>query len=95
MKVALGCFRHVHRQHRGLESHRRAIKEVCGAEKFFVRWKGAIRNHPFRSRRAFGHPELLRWRGEVESWHSLKRHLADEAVTPSSNEELSLSVRNS
>ena len=81
MKVALGYFRHVHQSHWGIECYHRAIKQVCGAEKFFVRWKGAIRNHLFCSLRAFVHLELQRWRGEIKSWYSFKRHLADEAVT--------------
>ena len=81
MKVALGSFRHVHQQHWGIECYHRAIKQVCGAEKFFVRYKGAIRNHLFCVLRAFTQLEVLRWRGEIKSWYSLKRHLADEAVT--------------
>ena len=81
MQVAQGTFRHVHRQHRGIECDHRAIKQVCGAEKFFVRWKGAIRNHLFCSLRAFVQLELQRWRGEIKSWYALKRHLADAAVT--------------
>ena len=81
MKSALGYFKHLHRAHWGIESYHRAIKQVCGAEKFFVRWKGAIRNHLFCVLRAFTHLELLRWRGEIKSWYSLKRHLADTAVT--------------
>ncbi len=81
MKVALGFFRHVHQSHWGIECYHRALKQVCGAERFFVRWKAAIRNHLFCSLRAFVQLELQRWRGEIKSWHALKRHLADEAVT--------------
>jgi hypothetical protein len=46
-----------------------------------VRCKQAIRNHLFCSLRAFVELELQRWRGEIKSWHGLKPHLADEAVT--------------
>lgn len=81
MKIALNSFERVHRQHWGIESYHRAIKGVCGAEKFFVRWKGAIRNHLFCVLRAFVDLEMRRWRGEIKSWYSLKRHLVDEAVT--------------
>ena len=81
MKVALGTFEHVHRQHWGIECYHRAIKQVCGAEKFFVRWKRAIRNHLFCVLRAFTQLEMRRWRGEIASWYSLKRHLFDDAVT--------------
>ena len=81
MKTAFGYFRHVHQTHWGIESYHRASKQGCAAEKFFVRWKGAIRNHLFCVLRAFTQLELQRWRGEIKSWYSLKRHLADEAVT--------------
>lgn len=81
MKTALGYFKHLHQTHWRVESYHRAIKQVCGAEKYFVRWKQAIRNHLFCVLRAFTHLELLRWRGEIKSWYSLQRHLADEAVT--------------
>ena len=81
MKVTLGSFRRVHRAHWGIECYHRAIKGLCGAEKFFVRWKGAIRNHLFCVLRAFTQLEIMRWRGEIKSWYSLKRHLFDEAVT--------------
>lgn len=81
MKVALGSFRHVHRQHWGIESYHRAIKQLCHAERFFVRWKQAIRNHLFCSLRAFVELEVQRWRGEIKSWYALKRHVVDESVT--------------
>ena len=71
MKTALGYFKHVHRVHWGIESYHRAIKQVCGAERFFVRWKGAIRNHLFCVLRAFTQLELQRWCGEIKSWYSL------------------------
>lgn len=81
MKTAVGYFKAVHRQHWGIESYHRAIKQVCHAERFFVRWKTAIRNHLFCALRAFTQLEIQRWRGEIKSWYSLKRHLIDEAVT--------------
>jgi hypothetical protein len=81
MKVAFGVFQHVHRQHWGIECYHRALKGLCGAEKFFVRWKGAIRNHLFCVLRAFTQLERRRWRGEIKSWYSFKRHLFDKAIT--------------
>jgi hypothetical protein len=81
MKVAVGSFCHVHREHWGIESYHRAIKQLCRAERFFVRWKTDIRTHLFCALRAFVHLEIQRWRGEIQSWYALKRHLVDEAVT--------------
>ena len=81
MKVAWRTFHHAHREHWGIEGYHRAIKQVCHAERFFVRWKGAVRNHLFCVLRAFIQLELQRWRGEIKSWYGLKRHLADVAVT--------------
>ncbi len=81
MKVAVGYFCYVHQAHWGIESYHRALKQLCHAERFFVRWKTAIRNHLFCSLRAFIQLELQRWRGEIQSWYSLKRHVADEAIT--------------
>ena len=81
MKVAAGYFCHVHRAPWGIESYHRAIKQLCHAERFFVRWKTAIGNHLFCALRAFVQLEIQRWRGEIKSGYSLKRHLVDEAVT--------------
>lgn len=80
MKVAHGTFRHVHRQHWGIECYHRALKQVCHAERFFVRWKQAIRNHLFCALRAFCQLEVRRWRGEIKSWYAFKRRLADATV---------------
>lgn len=81
MKTALGYFKRLHQEHWGVECYHRAIKQVCHAERFFVRWKTAIRNHLFCALRAFIQLEVQRWRGEIQSWYSLKRHLADKVVT--------------
>jgi hypothetical protein len=63
MKVAYGHFVHVHRQHWSIEGYHRAIKQLCHAEKFFVRWKRAIGNHVFCALRAFLKLEQRRSRG--------------------------------
>jgi hypothetical protein len=81
MKVAWNTFHQAHQEHWSIESYHRAIKQVCCAERFFVRGKQAIRNHLFCSLRAFVELELQRWRGEIKSWYGLKRHLADAVVT--------------
>jgi hypothetical protein len=65
MKVALARFEAVHRQHWGVECYHRALKGVCHAERFFVRWKQAIRNHLFCALRAFVHLETALWRGDL------------------------------
>ena len=81
MKTALGYFRRVHQLHWSIENYHRALKQVCSAEKCFVRFKKAICNHLFCSLRAFVQLELQRWRGEIKSWYAFKRHFADAAVT--------------
>ena len=81
MKVAQGYFCHVHRQHWGIECYHRALKQLCHAERFLVRWKQAIRNHVFCALRAFLHLEVKRSRGLIASWYEFKRHLADQAIT--------------
>ena len=81
MKVAWATFEQAHREHWAIESYHRAIKQVCHAERFFVRCQQAIRNHLFCSLRAFVELELQRWRGEIKSWYGLKRHVADQAMT--------------
>ena len=68
MKVAHGHFVHVHRQHWSIECYHRALKQVCHAEKFFVRWKRAIGNHVFCALRAFLKLEERRCRGLIASW---------------------------
>ena len=81
MKVAWSTFAQAHQEHWVIESDHRAIKQVCHAERFFVRCQQAIRNHLFCSLRAFVELELQRWRAEIKSWYGLKRHLADAVVT--------------
>jgi hypothetical protein len=49
-------------------------------QKFFVRWKRAIRNHVFCALRAFLKLEARRFRGLIASWYGLKRHLIDQPV---------------
>jgi hypothetical protein len=68
MKVAYGHFVHVQRQHWSIECYPRAIKQVCHAEKFFVRWKRAIGNHVFCALRAFLKLEEKRSRGLISKW---------------------------
>jgi hypothetical protein len=80
MKVAYGHFVHVQRQHWSIECYHRAIKQVCHAEKFFVRWKRAIGNHVFCALRAFLKLEEQRSSGLIVNWYELKRHLIDQAV---------------
>ena len=48
-KVAWDTFEQAHREHWAIESYHRALKQVCHAERFFVRCQQAIRNHLFCS----------------------------------------------
>ena len=47
MKVAWHTFAQAHQEHWAIEGYHRAIKQVCHAERFFVRCQQAIRNHLF------------------------------------------------
>ena len=55
--------------------------KLCHAERFFVRWKHATRNHVFCALRAFMHLEVKRSAGLIASWYDFKRHFADQAIT--------------
>ena len=65
----------------GGSTYHRALKQLCHAERFFVRWKQAIRNHVFCALRAFLQLELKRSGGLIASWYEFKRHVADQAIT--------------
>jgi hypothetical protein len=71
---------HVQRPHWSIECYHRARKQLCHAEKFFVRWKTAIGNHVVCALRAFLKLEERRSGGLIASWYELKRHLIDQAV---------------
>ncbi len=81
MKIAFGHFRHVRSLQWKIECYHHALKEVCHVCRFFVRWKGAIRNHVFCSLRAFFKLEVQRASGQISSWYQFKRRFADQTLT--------------
>jgi hypothetical protein len=81
MKVARAQFERVHQAHWAVECYHRALKGVCHAERFFVRWKRAIRNHLFCALRAFVYLEEQLSKGTIRSWYELKRHVSNHAVS--------------
>lgn len=64
-----------HSIHWGIECYHRAIKQVCGIERFMVRTTEAIKNHIFCSIRAFTQLELMRTFELIENWYEVQKNL--------------------
>jgi len=69
-------FRELHSLHWGIECYHRAIKQVCGIERFMVRTTEAIRTHFFSAIRAFTQLELMRSEELIENWYEIQRNLS-------------------
>lgn len=68
-------FRDYHSIHWGIECYHRAIKQVCGLERFMVRTTEAIQTHIFCVLRAFTQLELMRIGEVIENWYGVQRNL--------------------
>jgi hypothetical protein len=68
-------FNQWHSIHWGIECYHRAIKQVCGIERFMVRTTAAIKNHIFCSIRAFTQLELMRSFDLIENWYEVQKNL--------------------
>lgn len=64
-------FKALHSIHWGIECYHRAIKQVCGIERFMVRTTEAIHTHFFSSIRAFTKLELMRAEELIENWYEI------------------------
>ena len=69
-------FNKLHSIHWGIECYHRAIKQVCGIERFMVRTTSAIRTHFFSAIRAFTQLELMRAEELIENWYEVQRNLS-------------------
>jgi hypothetical protein len=69
-------FQELHTIHWGIECYHRAIKQVCGIERFMVRTTEAINTHFFSAIRAFIHLELMRAEELIENWYQIQRNLS-------------------
>lgn len=69
-------FKELHAIHWGIECYHRAIKQVCGIERFMVRTTEAINTHFFSAIRAFIHLELMRAEELIENWYQIQRNLS-------------------
>ncbi|MDF5718708.1 MAG: transposase [Rhizonema sp. NSF051] len=69
-------FKELHSIHWGIECYHRAIKQVCGIERFMVRTSEAIKTHFFSAIRAFTQLELMRAEELIENWYELQRNLS-------------------
>jgi len=64
--------------HWGIECYHRALKQLCGINKFIVRKSEAILTHFFSSLRAFIKLELMRAKELIDNWYQLQRELSLE-----------------
>ncbi|MBD1923693.1 transposase [Microcoleus sp. FACHB-831] len=69
-------FKQFHSIHWGIECYHRAIKQLCGIERFMVRTTEAIYTHFFSAIRAFTQLELMRAEELIENWYELQRNLS-------------------
>lgn len=69
-------FKQLHSSHWGIECYHRAIKQVCGVERFMVRTTEAIKTHFFSAIRAFTQLELMRAEELIENWYEVQRTLS-------------------
>jgi uncharacterized protein YlbG (UPF0298 family) len=69
-------FKQFHSIHWGIECYHRAIKQLCGIERFMVRTTDAIKTHFFSAIRAFTQLELMRTEALIENWYQVQRNLS-------------------
>ncbi len=74
--VSMAEFKELHSIHWGIECYHRAIKQVCGIQRFMVRTSEAIKTHFFSAIRAFTQLELMRSEELIENWYELQRNLS-------------------
>jgi hypothetical protein len=67
--------------HWGIEQFRRAMKQVCNIERFFVRYYNAIHTHIFSALRAFIQLEFQRATGDILNCYQLKRNLFNPFIS--------------
>ncbi len=91
-------FRALHSIHWGIECYHRAIKQVCGIERFMVRTSEAIHTHFFCAIRAFIQLELMRASELVENWYEVQRTLylkvAREFILEHLKQKITLNTHN-
>jgi len=61
-----------------IECYHRALKQLCGINKFIVRKSEAVLTHFFSSLRAFIKLELMRAKELIDNWYQLQRELSLE-----------------
>lgn len=76
IQISRSEFQALHSIHWGVECYHRAIKQVCGIERFMVRTTEAIRTHFFSAIRAFTQLELMRAEEKIENWYEVQRKLS-------------------
>lgn len=76
IKITKVDFLELHSIHWGIECYHRALKQVCGIERFMVRTTQAIKTHFFSAIRAFTQLELMRSKELIENWYELHRKIS-------------------
>lgn len=74
--ISMADLKKLHSIHWGIECYHRAIKQVCGIERFMVRTSEAIKTHFFSAIRAFTQLELMRSEELIENWYEVQRNLS-------------------
>lgn len=76
VRISRQEFKQLHSIHWGIECYHRAIKQLCGIERFMVRTTEAIKTHFFSAIRAFTQLELMRAEELIENWYEVQRNLS-------------------
>ena len=72
-------FKALHSIHWGIECYHRAIKQVCGIERFMVRTSEAIATHFFCAIRAFTQLEFMRAEEKIENWYEVSENIVSSS----------------
>lgn len=80
----------IHDTHWEIETFHRAIKQLCGINRFMVRDTYAIKNHIFCSLQAFVRLELMRSEKIISNWYELQRNLFTKVIREYILENLTL-----
>ena len=73
-------FERIRKEHWNIETFHRAIKQLCGIEKFFVRQTRCIMTHIYSSLISFVKLEFLKTKRKIDTWYQIKRDLFVDVI---------------